>query len=493
MEDFSNFGNTINNAFFFVVDIIINLQSFFIQQAKNIGKIVLLIAILSAALNYALTGSGLKENIIKITKATLFFLIVIFAYPSIVGFISSFTFKLAEGSVYEPVKSYMNQTINTVSWGHSIVLHGTPNDEDRSLDRIELLTHIARDKNNLLDGLLTTRTTDKMTYSAVAPASVIKILFFMAGECFNYADGKTHKLQVLPEFGRVLKGLICGFFIIFTGAFALLEYLVCFLEFMLVASVGIILFPLSIWEGTKFAAEKFIGAMLGFFIKLLLCNVAIFLLIYGFVSLFRIMSKSGFSGAVDQMIFILFVCLLFLFICKSAPAIAQSLLTGSPSLSGTGAISAVAGAVGAAVAVGKMGGAVLDKGKQAAGAIAGGGIDMVGGIIGAGAATGAVRDAGGSGKQQAGAFFSSLKNDVGDKFAAGGHLLARSLFNSSGSRNNIGNGGMPGAVSEGRLWSHDLKDRLNSGSETPFKDHFDARKQEGAKRGKDYAKKIGLP
>ena len=413
MENFFNFGSTINNAFFFVVDIIANLQGYFIQQAKYIGKIVLLIAILSAALNYALNGTGLKDNIIKITKATLFFLIVIHAYPSIIGFISSWTFRLAEGSVYSPVRSYFNETIDTVSMGHSIVLHGTPNDEDRSLDRVELLKHIVRDKENLLGGMLTTRTAGRMTYSVVAPASVIKILFFMAGECFNYADGKTQKHQILPEFGRVLKGLICGFFIIFTGAFALLEYVVCFLEFMLVASVGVILFPLSIWEGSKFAAEKFVGAILGFFIKLLLCNVAIFLLIYGFVSLFRIMSDNGFSGAVDQMIFIFFVCLLFFFICKSAPAIAQSLLTGTPSLSATGAISAAAGAVGAAAAT-----VGIAQGAARSG---------VSSVAKAGAAAHTVSSSGGSLSESALAFAGSIKSDIGNSAKASLLGLTRSF------------------------------------------------------------------
>ncbi|GAB6391799.1 MAG: hypothetical protein MdMp014T_1172 [Treponematales bacterium] len=43
----------------------------------------------------------------------------------------------------------------------------------------------------------------------------------------------------------------------------------------------------------------------------------------------------------------LFTCLLFFYLCKSAPGLAQSLLTGTPSLSAAGAVGAVAGAAGA--------------------------------------------------------------------------------------------------------------------------------------------------
>jgi len=481
-RSFTNFGNTINNSFFFVIDIIGNIQETFIQKAKAIGKVVLSIAILSAALNYFLTGTGLKDNIIKISKATLFFIIVIFAYPSIIGFISSFSFGLARDSVYSPVKNYFYRTLQTV--GNSIVISGT--DENRSISRESVgLTYVLRDSENILDGMETTKTAGNIRYTVVAPASLIKVLFLMAEECFNFADKKDGMLN-FPDFGRILKGLLCAFFVIFTGAFALLEYIVCLLEFFLVASVGIILFPLTIWEGSKFAAESFVKAIFGFFVKLLFCNVAIFLLIYGFVSLFYILNKNGFSGTTDQIIFIIFSCLMFFFICKSAPSMAQSLLTGTPSLTGAGAIGAVGAAVGAAAAVG---GAVGGAAKKAAGAAVGGGADAVGSLKEAGAAAGAVKSAGGSKMQQAGAAMKSIGSDVKDKLAAGGHGLARSLLGGNASG---GGGGAGGKVSDQRLWSNDLKDRLNNGSETPLKDHFAARKEEGAKRGNAYAEKAGL-
>jgi hypothetical protein len=44
----ANFGATVNNAYFFVADKILDLQTFFIAQAWSIGRYVLFIAISSA-------------------------------------------------------------------------------------------------------------------------------------------------------------------------------------------------------------------------------------------------------------------------------------------------------------------------------------------------------------------------------------------------------------------------------------------------------------
>jgi len=423
MENFSRFGDTLNNAFYFVIDKIIEIQGFFIREALNLGSVVLLIAILSAGLNYALTGQGLKENFIKIMKATVFFLIVAFAYPSIIGFITTWTFSMAQRSVYEPVKTHFSQIVDTVR-GHSIVVYtgdryanlsaddgrsivvNTGRSSYRTMQSKEILEYIKRDKDNLLDGMAVGRSSPvnhrgkNLAHTVVAPASVFKILFLIAKDCFDFSQKDSNAGMSNINFTNIFSGLICGFFIIFTGAFALLEYIICFLEFMLVASVGVILFPLSIWEGSKFAAEKFIGAIMGFFVKLLLCNIAIFLLIYGYVSLFYIISEQGFQGGVDQIIFIIFTGLLFFYICKSAPAIAQSLLTGTPSLSGTGAISAAGGAIAAAAGAVHMTQKVAGKAASLGVSAAGGAAKAVGSAVVAGKAIG---KAGGNAAQIAGA------------------------------------------------------------------------------------------
>jgi hypothetical protein len=59
----------INSAFFFVTDLIISLLSFFTGIAWKFGGFVLFIAIALAGINHAISGQGLKENIVKIVKS----------------------------------------------------------------------------------------------------------------------------------------------------------------------------------------------------------------------------------------------------------------------------------------------------------------------------------------------------------------------------------------------------------------------------------------
>jgi hypothetical protein len=489
----ANFGATVNNAYFFVADKILDLQTFFIAQAWSIGRYVLFIAISSVALNYALTGAGLKENLIKIGKAFFFFFLVMNLYPRIIGSITAWTFSMAEGSVYPSVRDHFYKTTSKLldyvdydSNNGRTYINKTISEITSTTDR----NLIFYDRGNLS----TTREHRVMTYQTVTPATVLQVLFLTAGECIDFAqDDRGGVFNVGQQISNAIKGFSCGFVIIFTGVFALIEYLICFLEFMLVSSVGIILFPLSLWEGSKFMAEKFIGAIVGFFIKLLFCNLAIFLLVYGFVSLQDIISQTGFTGSIDQLIFVVFVCTLFFYICKSAPAVAQSLLTGTPSLSAAGAVSAVGGAV--AAAAGTVGFAKSAAGKVGGTVIGGGAKGLLGGLgslaeanAAKSSAMDAVKEAGGSVKQQrqAGnsAFRSSLASDVGDSLSAAGLGLTRRLLGDKQGGGQNGSGG-----TNPHSWRQDLLNTPGKEGNQTLTEHFDKRNDEGAGRGKKSADK----
>ena len=487
---FDALGSSMNNAFYFVVDKIIDLQGYFIWYAKGVGRVVFLIALLSAALNYALTGAGLKENLIKIFKATVFFMIVINWYPTIISYITKMTFEMANNSVGESISEYFQnstrevqqQIKNTESVSAGFHSQGEEVFHVRTTYET-FISQIQLDSDNLFSNISVSRKHPRMgEYTTVAPANLLKVIFFIAEDLISYADNKT-RWTGFPEFSAVLKGLICAGFVVATGCFALLEYLVCFLEFMLATSVGVILFPLSIWEGSKFMSEKFIGAIVGFFIKMLFCNIAIFLLLYGFISLFYTFAagSNGFTGKADQILFIIFVCLLFFYICKSAPALASSLLTGTPNLSGTGAISAAAGAVGGAVAATNF----ASKAVKAGGSLVGGGIktgiNVGGSIAAADAASNTVAQGGGGRTQQFGAFMTSLGSDAGASVKAGAYGFTQRLLGNKNS--NIGSS--PSSAGDNPYNSKiNFSDSLNRGKK--FGEFFDDRKQQGSDHGKNY-------
>jgi hypothetical protein len=253
------------------------MQGYFFTLARGIGWIVCLIALCMAAINYAVNGQGLKDNIIKISKAVIFFFIIMGAYPTIIGTFTKWSFEWAKGAIYseslvnffEAKRLAMAEAANSVGSGHGLA-YGSQILTDKK---------ISEDKNpsSYFSKILDERTSasnSKITYYTVAPAAALELIMLVAGECFELTKAtKTTWLIVLPDFGKMLVGFLCMAFIIFTGVMCLLEYLMAFLEFMFVSSVGIILFPLSLWDGTKFMAEKYISAMIGFFLKLLFCNI----------------------------------------------------------------------------------------------------------------------------------------------------------------------------------------------------------------------------
>ncbi|MDR2661828.1 MAG: type IV secretion system protein [Treponema sp.] len=282
--------------------------------------------------------------------------------------------------------------------------------------------------------------------TTVVPAAFLQVILLTAGECLEYADPPKEEgfhLPALPDFGTVLKGLLCAFFVIIVGVFALIEYLVAYLEFIFVSSVGVFLFPFSMWDGSKFLTEKFISALVGFFIKLLFSTICIFLALYGFSSLARRFVEVPFTGLANELVMIVFSCLLYFYLCKSAPAMAQSLMTGSPSLNAAGAIGAAAAAVGAVAGTAGLGARAAMSGTgtlaRAGGAFAG--------------AAGAARELGGGGLEQLGqgigAFAGSLGGSASGAVQNGTEDLARSLMakpvsSIAGLGTTGGGGGSPG-------------------------------------------------
>ena len=341
---------SLNSAFFFVIDKIVDLQAFFIIQAWSIGKTVLFIALISAAINYDLTGEGLKSSIIKTGKAAVFFIVIMAAYPKIIGHITQWTFDTARNSTYASIEQNLAKTKESVAQQ----VAGTSGGQDGVKKTYGAVTmkseKVSEDKDPMLyfSQIIQERQHGDLTYTVVAPSAVLEVVLLVAGECFNSSE--KAKKGLATDFVQLIIGAVCGFFVILTGIFAVLEYLIAFLEYMLIAGVGIILFPLSLWDGSKFMSEKFVGALAGFFIKLLFSNICIFLMLYGFMSLAKAYTLNPFTGLADEIVTVIFISLLYFYICKSAPGLAQSLLTGTPSLSATGAVSAIAGAGAAAKA-----------------------------------------------------------------------------------------------------------------------------------------------
>jgi hypothetical protein len=496
--------NALNDAFFLVTDKIVAIQKFFITEAYVLGRTVLFIALISAAINYAITGEGLKANLIKIGKATIFFIVIMLAYPRIISGITAWTFEKARDSVFrggvereldrmkEEMAVIVEEADDAIDTGSSFPTYEDFNaaykagsDFARSTIRqntVETVAAEKKDPREYFSEMMVSHTTSSgYSYWAVAPQAALGAVMIIAGDCLDFAD-KNKGSGFFPDFGAILKGLLCAFFVIITGVFCVLEYLIAFMEFMFVSSVGIILFPFSLWDGTKFLAEKLIGAIIGFFVKLLFSSICIFLMLYLFYTQAHQTTASGFVGRADQILMIFFSSLLTFYLCKSAPGLAQSLLTGTPSLSVTGAISAVGGAV--AAAAGGVGLAKGVAGVAAKGAFAGGGM-----LSQASSAAKAVGELGGTSADQKGAFFSSLGSSAREAFSSGGGGLVRSLLAGGGTRTGSSGGGGGAGINRHSQRQQFLEGRNEDGTKKTFAQQRESRREAGTNLGLEYMAK----
>ena len=346
----------LNDAFFFVTDKIILLQSFFMNFARGVAYVALLVSILMAAFNHVVTGTGLKDNVIKIAKAFIFYSIVMYAYPNIVSWMTQMSFSIARDSTFIPMRGVLGGAVADME---RQAMSDRMSDEFRTYGTLAITEH-----GNIFDGMIRHRTfivhnedgeeERTLSYSVVAPAGALGAVMLVAGETWRFSQRQGGGFGIGATISNIpnqLMGLVISLFVIGVGVFTVLNYIIAFIEFMFVSSVGIMLFPLSLYEGTKFMAEKYITAMIGFFIKLLFCTICIFFMLYGYLSMASLFVANPFTGAISDIILIVFSSLLFLFISISAPGLAQGLLTGSPSLSAGGAIRTVASAAGAVAGV----------------------------------------------------------------------------------------------------------------------------------------------
>jgi type IV secretion system protein TrbL len=230
--------------------------------------------------------------------------------------------------------------------------------------------------------------------------------------------------------------------------------------------------PFMLWDGSKFLTEKLIGAITGFTLKMLFITIAILLTFNGYLGLMI----RPFNGALDQMVYTVFVSLFYMMICQSGPQLAVSLLTGTPQMS----LMEGAAAAGAYAAAG-IAGAKAAHGaasKTAQGAVRAGGAASQ-----AMGAMNAVGELGGSGADKAGAALSSLRSSAGQGMKSTAHSLGRSLYagNSKG-------GGGSGAGSGTNRFSQNtaLNERTPEGHSKILREYNAERYRKGQDIGLDY-------
>ena len=158
----------------------------------------------------------------------------------------------------------------------------------------------------------------------------------------------------------ILTNIIVMLAIIVCVFITVIEIVIVKLEFWIISVVTIPLIPFGINKHTKFLFEKAVGAVFSLGIKYM---VLTFVTVFSVATLKQM--SENMSATIEQdasklsaTLMVLLGCILVALITKRAPELAQGLLSGSPTLSGSTASQAARGVAGAATNVAGKGMAV---------------------------------------------------------------------------------------------------------------------------------------
>lgn len=229
-----------------------------------------------------------------------------------------------------------------------------------------------------------------------------------------------------------------------------IQVFITYLEFFLVSVLGLILIPFGAFKHTAFIAEKVLGAIVSFGVRLMVLS---FILATVQPTLAQLTPPP--DPSIPQVLLLLLTALTIAGLSWHAPSVAASLISGSPSLTagtvmGTG-MAIGAGAVGAGIAATTAAGTGISVTRAAAGAVSKAGEGFFGQGPGPSGGTSAGSSLGVSGGSPGGSMYASpgpiSSNHPSGSPPAGGGACG------PGSKAEPGSGRKTGAIPE---WAYQM-------------------------------------
>jgi type IV secretion system protein TrbL len=257
----------------------------------------------------------------------------------------------------------------------------------------------------------------------------------------------SNPMSVLSNLGQMIQYGIALIIILVAFFVIAIQCFVTYIEFYIVAVLGLILIPFGVNKHTAFLAEKALGAVISISVKLMVLAFILSVVHPVLLSL-SLSTDPSLKSAYEMMLTAMAVAVL----AVHAPALAGGLLSGSPSLNAGSAAGVAIGAAAGFAGVGIAG--IASKSAAASGAgktIQAAGAMSEAGTLGATAAAGAgagpvgiaasrMASAAYGGARQAAKPVENVVTRMADRFKAGRLDGARFMGN-----RNASNGTVPGA------------------------------------------------
>ena len=452
------------------------MYSSYTATAYSIGRILLMVDLGLMAIMWALNGGEVQKELNKRLLTIFVITAMMMWYPSIMTGVMKF----AQNVGLVPVKAALSDAQATMQAKADALLRAyyekvEKGDKDAKVPN-NYRTLAANAKANIaFTGTFTFKGANGRPIQAefIRPDGIMKYTLIIATPLY----AASFKGNLLTNAAQVLLCVIALLAMVICAAIVVLQYIMAMVEYQILVGVGILLVPFALFDKTRFITEKFVGAIFGHLMKIILIIVIIGVFSGSFVSL----AKMEFTGSLDQIVKYVFTMLLYAILASSVPAIATGILSGSPSLTGDTVLNTartvlqgiqtagvVAGAArhftGSAMQTGYQG---LSRGigalSEAAGAAAG---------ARESAANGATRgedgyfrkDEGAAGQAGRQAFAKSLAGSVGSAIKSVGHTISHSLGAPSHAHSPSGLGG---GKSKPPAWQSNPHTQAHQLSKTP--------------------------
>jgi type IV secretory pathway TrbL component len=403
-------GSWLDGAFFNVLRYVDGMHLFFMGQVRILAMICFALSFGISCVKMVMGATEINKVLTQAFMSIATYFIMIFLFPHIMITMQKIISELAYGAVF--------------SQGFSVKLESKYGKEE---DYFRYLNEIGTDKNGSTIWTVKGEGDDakkalnlQITHKETGIISLNKV-FQMIIATFRAlwkSLNVNNVFDFFKHFPDFLMVIVIGLAYLWALSVAIVQYAMVIVQYAFLYGMGVLFIPLMLWEGSKHAFEKLCGSIFNIGVKLLVVQTTLYLAVMANIDILKNMYilSSGEIDFVQGLEFYLSVAFMVIFIklfVDQAPAIAEFLCGGQPSLGfGEFARAAASGATAGRAAL-NTGGSMI-KGAAATGAAVAGAV---------GAAGGAARSAAAEERAQGGS--------SGDSFRAGLASFGKSIGQSA--------------------------------------------------------------
>jgi hypothetical protein len=302
----------LDGPFFAIIDQINSTFSTFKNWGVALGQVVMFFSIMMLAIK-AVLGGRLEGEFMKKVIMYSAFMILMFQFSNILKWIQDLSYRLPYNALYN---EHIADKINNLQ-----------NDSERAKEFAEwsdIMREIDREVGTQSTKYYFVDIFDSK-HHFIRPGAVGRMVMLIAERYWIAA--KNCGIHIGQGF---VMGLLF-FTVIGCCLLTICVYQLAVLEFLIVTTIGCPLLAFMLFDGTKFIAEKVLGAVINMTIKLIFLTFVMMLVVSGYLDMVMSMSPTK-DIAIDEVFKAVGLSVFYLTLILAAPKMANALATGTPQL-----------------------------------------------------------------------------------------------------------------------------------------------------------------